>query len=197
MQYFDIYVDGMKDLYTYSDINNEFSVGEYVVVPFRNIKKSAIIIKVNNATSFDFKVLNIDSRLKNSVKLSDKYIELVKWLVSYYLSSYDSVIKALIPKNIKIKYKQNYYLNFKETSLATYKDNAVLNFICSLAEITYSTVKSKFKKSVIDKLVEENYLFLDTNTIKINIENINYLKEKNEEIFQYFYKKTIIKKEKT
>ncbi|WP_022819700.1 replication restart helicase PriA [Fusobacterium russii] len=196
MQYFDIYVDGMKDLYTYSDINHEFSVGEYVVVPFRNIKKSAIIIKVNNATNFDFKVLNIDSRLKNSIKLNDKYIELVKWLVSYYLSSYDSVIKALIPKNIKIKYKQNYCLNFKETSLATYKDNAVLNFICSLAEIAYSTVKSKFRKSVIDKLVEENYLFLDANTIKINIENINYLKEKNEEIFQYFYKKTIIKKEK-
>ena len=43
MQYFDLYVDGMKDLYTYSDINDEYSVGEYVIVPFRNIKKSAML----------------------------------------------------------------------------------------------------------------------------------------------------------
>lgn len=196
MQYFDVYVDGMKDLYTYSDIKDEYSVGEYVVVPFRNTKKSAIIIKKNSSTSFDFKVLNIDYRIKDSIKLSDNYIDLVQWLVFYYLSSYDSVIKALIPKNIKIKYRQNYYLNFREVLSIEYEDNTIINFIISLTEITYSTVKNKFKKSIIDKLLDEKYLILNDNIIKINIKKFYFLQEKNKEIFKYFYKKTIIKKEK-
>lgn len=196
MQYFDVYVDGMKDLYTYSDVNDEFSVGEYVIVPFRNIKKSAIIIRKNSNESFNFKVLNIEAEIKNSIKLNDKYIELLQWLVSYYLSSYDSVIKTLIPKNIKIKYKQNYYLNLTENFFNHYKDSEILKFIISQSEISYSTAKTKFKKLVIDKLIEKNFLLLDLNIIKINIENFYRLKEENEKVFEYFYKKTILKKEK-
>jgi len=47
MQYFDIYIDSMKGIYTYSDKNDEFEIGENVIVPFRNIKKSGFIIRKN------------------------------------------------------------------------------------------------------------------------------------------------------
>ena len=47
MQYFDIYIDSIKGIYTYSDKNDEFEVGENVIVPFRNIKKSGFIIRKN------------------------------------------------------------------------------------------------------------------------------------------------------
>ena len=197
MQYFDIYIDSMKGIYTYSDKNDEFEVGENVIVPFRNIKKSGFIIRKNLKESFEFKVLNISSKVKNSLKLSNEQIKLIEWMVDYYLASYDSVIKAMIPKKIKISYNNIYIINLDRLNiLSEYLDNEIINHIFSLATISYSTAKSKFKKSVIDNLIEKKILFKDENNICINLENFYKLKEENKEIFEYFYKKTIIKKEK-
>ena len=197
MQYFDIYIDSMKGIYTYSDKNDEFEVGENVIVPFRNIKKSGFIIRKNLKESFNFKVLNISSKVKNSLKLSNEQIKLIEWMVDYYLASYDSVIKAMIPKKIKISYNNIYIINLDRLNiLSEYLDNEIINHIFSLATISYSTAKSKFKKSVIDNLIEKKILFKDENNICINLEKFYKLKEENKEIFEYFYKKTIIKKEK-
>ena len=197
MQYFDIYIDSMKGIYTYSDKNDEFEVGENVIVPFRNIKKSGFIIRKNLKEHFEFKVLNISSKVKNSLKLSNEQIKLIEWMVDYYLASYDSVIKAMIPKKIKISYNNIYIINLDRLNiLSEYLDNEIINHIFSLATISYSTAKSKFKKSVIDNLIEKKILFKDENNICINLEKFYKLKEENKEIFEYFYKKTIIKKEK-
>ena len=197
MQYFDVYIDSMKGIYTYSDKNDEFEVGENVIVPFRNIKKSGFIIRKNLKESFEFKVLNISSKVKNSLKLSNEQIKLIEWMVDYYLASYDSVIKAMIPKKIKISYNNIYIINLDRLNiLSEYLDNEIINHVFSLATISYNTVKSKFKKSVIDSLINKNFLYKNENNIYVNIEKFYKLKEENKEIFEYFYKKTIIKKEK-
>ena len=197
MQYFDIYIDSMKGIYTYSDKNDEFEVGENVIVPFRNIKKSGFIIRKNLKESFEFKVLNISSKVKNSLKLSNEQIKLIEWMVDYYLASYDSVIKAMIPKKIKISYNNIYIINLDRLNiLSEYLDNEIINHIFSLATISYNTVKSKFKKPIIDNLINKVFLYKDANDICVNMEKFFKLKEENKEIFEYFYKKTIIKKEK-
>ena len=197
MQYFDIYIDSMKGIYTYSDKNDEFEVGENVIVPFRNIKKSGFIIRKNLKEHFEFKVLNISSKVKNSLKLSNEQIKLIEWMVDYYLASYDSVIKAMIPKKIKISYNNIYIINLDRLNiLSEYLDNEIINHVFSLVTISYNTVKSKFKKSVIDSLISKNFLYKNENNIYVNIEKFYKLKEENKEIFEYFYKKTIIKKEK-
>ena len=197
MQYFDIYIDSMKGIYTYSDKNDEFEVGENVIVPFRNIKKSGFIIRRNLKKSFEFKVLNISSKVKNSLKLSDEQIKLIEWMVDYYLASYDSVIKAMIPKKIKISYNNVYSINPNKLNiLDEYLNNGIIKYISSLTTISYSTAKTKFKKSVVDSLIEKSFLYKNENSIYISIENFYKLKEENKEIFEYFYKKTIIKKEK-
>ena len=197
MQYFDIYIDSMKGIYTYSDKNDEFEVGENVIVPFRNIKKSGFIIRKNLKENFEFKVLNISSKVKNSLKLSNEQIKLIEWMVDYYLASYDSVIKAMIPKKIKISYNNIYIINLDRLNiLSEYLDNEIINYVFSLVTISYNTVKSKFKKSVIDSLINKNFLYKNENNIYVNIEKFYKLKEENKEIFEYFYKKTIIKKEK-
>ena len=197
MQYFDIYIDSMKGIYTYSDKNDEFEVGENVIVPFRNIKKSGFIIRKNLKENFEFKVLNISSKVKNSLKLSDKQIKLIEWMVDYYLASYDSVIKAMIPKKIKISYSNIYSINLGNFGILNeYLDNDIIKYIFSLTTISYSTAKTKFKKSVVDSLIEKSFLYKDGNNIYVNIEFFYKLKEENKEIFEYFYKKTIIKKEK-
>ena len=197
MQYFDIYIDSMKGIYTYSDKNDEFEIGENVIVPFRNIKKSGFIIRKNLKENFNFKVLNISSKVKNSLKLSNEQIKLIEWMVDYYLASYDSVIKAMIPKKIKISYNNIYIINLDRLNiLSEYLDNEIINHVFSLVTISYNTVKSKFKKSVIDSLINKNFLYKNENNIYVNIEKFYKLKEENKEIFEYFYKKTIIKKEK-
>ena len=197
MQYFDIYIDSMKGIYTYSDKNDEFEVGENVIVPFRNIKKSGFIIRKNLKENFNFKVLNISSKVKNSLKLLNEQIKLIEWMVDYYLVSYDSVIKVMIPKKIKISYNNIYIINLDRLNiLSEYLDNEIINHIFSLVTISYNTVKSKFKKSVIDSLINKNFLYKNENNIYVNIEKFYKLKEENKEIFEYFYKKTIIKKEK-
>ena len=197
MQYFDIYIDSMKGIYTYSDKNDEFEVGENVIVPFRNIKKSGFIIRKNLKENFNFKVLNISSKVKNSLKLSNEQIKLIEWMVDYYLASYDSVIKAMIPKKIKISYNNVYIINLNKLNILNqYLDNDIIKYIISLTTISYSTAKTKFKKSVIDNLINKGFLYKNDNNIYINIEKFYKLKEENKEIFEYFYKKTIIKKEK-
>ena len=197
MQYFDIYIDSMKGIYTYSDKNDEFEIGENVIVPFRNIKKSGFIIRKNLKENFNFKVLNISSKVKNSLKLSNEQIKLIEWMVDYYLASYDSVIKAMIPKKIKISYNNIYIINLDRLNiLSEYLDNEIINHVFSLVTISYNTVKSKFKKPVIDSLINKNFLYKNENNIYVNIEKFYKLKEENKEIFEYFYKKTIIKKEK-
>ena len=197
MQYFDIYIDSMKGIYTYSDKNDEFEIGENVIVPFRNIKKSGFIIRKNLKEHFEFKVLNISSKVKNSLKLLNEQIKLIEWMVDYYLASYDSVIKAMIPKKIKISYNNIYIINLDRLNiLSEYLDNEIINYVFSLVTISYNTVKSKFKKSVIDSLINKNFLYKNENNIYVNIEKFYKLKEENKEIFEYFYKKTIIKKEK-
>jgi len=187
----------MKGIYTYSDKNDEFEVGENVIVPFRNIKKSGFIIRKNLKEHFEFKVLNISSKVKNSLKLLNEQIKLIEWMVDYYLASYDSVIKAMIPKKIKISYNNIYIINLDRLNiLSEYLDNEIINHVFSLVTISYNTVKSKFKKSVIDSLINKNFLYKNENNIYVNIEKFYKLKEENKEIFEYFYKKTIIKKEK-
>ncbi|WP_373081121.1 replication restart helicase PriA [Fusobacterium animalis] len=197
MQYFDIYIDSMKGIYTYSDKNDEFEVGENVIVPFRNIKKSGFIIRKNFKESFEFKVLNISSKVKNSLKLSNEQIKLIEWMVDYYLASYDSVIKAMIPKKIKISYNNVYSINLNKLDiLSKYLNNEIIKYIFSLTVISYGTAKTKFKKSIVDSLINKNFLYKNENNICVNIKKFSELKEKNKEIFDYFYKKTIIKKEK-
>ena len=197
MQYFDIYIDSMKGIYTYSDKNDEFEVGENVIVPFRNIKKSGFIIRKNLKESFNFKVLNISSKVKNSLKLSNEQIKLIEWMTDYYLTSYDSVIKAMIPKKIKISYSNIYFINLNKLNiLSLYLDNGIIKYMISLTTISYNTAKTKFKKSIVDNLINKNFLYKNDNNICINIEKFLELKEENKEIFEYFYKKTTIKKEK-
>ena len=173
MQYFDIYIDSVKGIYTYSDKNDEFEVGENVIVPFRNIKKSGFIIRKNFKESFDFKVLNISSKVKNSLKLSNEQIKLIEWMADYYLSSYDSIIKAMIPKKIKISYNNIYSINLDKLDvLDKYLNNDIIKYLFSLTIISYSTAKTKFKKSIIDSLVDKNVLYKDENNIFINPEKI-------------------------
>lgn len=192
MQYFDVYIDGIKDLYTYSDKDDIFEVGDNVLVYFRNTKKTAFIMKKNNTEIFDFKVLNILSKLNNSFKLSKNQIDLINWMVEYYLSSYDTVIKTVIPKKVKIKSNYKYSLNLNNVK----EKSEIINYFFSLSKVSLSTAIGKFKKSIITKVIDKEYLILEENTLIPNFNKIILFQKEYEKIFEYFYEKMIVKKEK-
>ena len=197
MQYFDVYVDGIKDLYTYLDEKDEYELGDNVIVPFRNTKKSGFLIRKNENKNFDFKVLNILSKMKNSVKLSMKQLELIEWLVSYYLASYDSVISAILPKKVKISYSNSYQLNFQVIrEKLEFIENEIVTYILSLGDMTEKTARAKFKVVLFKELIEEKILKLKNGIVSIDVQNFYKLEGKNLEIFKYYEKKLSVKKEK-
>ena len=197
MQYFDVYVDGIKDLYTYLDEKDEYELGDNVIVPFRNTKKSGFLIRKNENKNFDFKVLNILSKMKNSVKLSMKQLELIEWLVSYYLASYDSVISAILPKKVKISYSNSYQLNFQVIrEKLEFIENEIVTYILSLGDMTEKTARVKFKVVLFKELIEEKILKLKNGIVSIDVQNFYKLEGKNLEIFKYYEKKLSVKKEK-
>lgn len=197
MRYFDVYVDGLKDLYTYSDKNDEFELGENVIVSFRNTKKSAFIIKENKNKNFNFNVLNIENKVKSSIKLNEEQLNLIEWLVEYYILTYDSAVNLILPKNIKIKYNENYYLNFKKIKDEKYLEDEIVKFIFQKIALSYSTLKNKFRKSVIDNLIKLKFFVSDLKDKKlyVNIFKFKELEKEYKDIFLYFNNRLEIKKD--
>lgn len=118
-------------------------------------------------------------------------------MVDYYLVFYDSVIKVMIFKKIKILYSNIYIINFNKFNILNwFLDNGIIKYMIFLIKIFYSIVKIKFKKFVVNSLIDKKILYKDENNIYVNIGNFLKLKEENKEIFEYFYKKIIVKKEK-
>ena len=67
----------------------------------------------------------------------------------------------MLPKKVKIEYSNIYYLNLDNLNLIKEKiaeENKILNYIFSGANISFSSAKSKFKKSIYDNvaLADEN-----------------------------------------
>lgn len=196
MQYFNVYINGTNSLYTYADKDDEFKIGENVIVPFRNVKKTGIIIEKSKETEFEFKVLNIASKIKKSFVLSECQLDLIRWLVDYYMSSYEQVIRAVIPKKVKIDSQYFYFLNFEAEKLKDNLENKVVRFFLENLIISYGTAKTKFKKSITDSLISKEYLSLKEDKVILDILKFSELKGINSEVYNYFLKKIFLKKEK-
>ena len=109
MRYYKIYVDNTRELYTYEDREDEFEIGERVIVSFRGKQRTGLIIARDTTEDKNYKVLPIQKRMDNSIKLSENYIKLLVWVKSYYMSNYEQVITAAIPSGLSVKYEKLYF----------------------------------------------------------------------------------------
>ena len=75
MNYYNLYVEGTNDLFTYSDSEKIFSIGDVVIVSFRNKEKLAFIISKPRETNFSFKILNIKRKMENSFSYDETYMK--------------------------------------------------------------------------------------------------------------------------
>ena len=186
MRYYKIYVDNTKGLYTYCDKNDEFEIGERVLISFRNRRRSGIIIARDSDDPKEFKVLEIEKRMENSLKLSQEYIKLLIWIKKYYMSSYDQVITAAIPSGLSIKYDDFYTLCSFDRVFEDREMNMELqDFLYSRLKVTKGTLNKNFGKEIINEMISNGTLFKDRSNIFLNRELDNY-PEKYKKIVNYF-----------
>lgn len=199
MRYFKIYVDNTQSLYTYLDENEEYEIGDRVVVSFRNRDKSGLIIAEDNSENITFKVLPIKSRLENEIKLSENFIKLLSWIKTYYMSSYEQVISAAVPSDLKVKYDSVYVLSdikniFKDEAEKIYSKEFIA-FFKDRITITKATLNKKFTKEIINEMIADTILFNEKGSVKLNYDfDFSNLKEKFEDAVVYFQKKEEVQK---
>lgn len=199
MRYFKIYVDNTQSLYTYLDENGEYEIGDRVVVSFRNRDKSGLIIAEDNSENITFKVLPIKSRLENEIKLSENFIKLLRWIKTYYMSSYEQVISAAVPSDLKVKYDSVYVLSdikniFKDEAEKIYSEEFI-DFFKDRITITKATLNKKFTKEIINEMIADTILFNEKGSVKLNYDfDFSNLKEKFEDAVVYFQKKEEVQK---
>ncbi|BDU50280.1 replication restart helicase PriA [Haliovirga abyssi] len=172
MRYYSLYVSDTKTTYfTYGDKNNEFEVGEWVFVNFRNKKKAALILFEEEEREFKFKVKNIIEKIPDEIKIDSKMIELFLWISDYYLTEFGEVLTAAIPKNVKIKYRYKYFYNASnrlfEMPLETEKQ-AFIDYIKKRGNAAKSTLISKFGKKLLDEFEKKNMVTLKKEVLNKN-----------------------------
>lgn len=199
MRYYKIYVDNTQSLYTYSDENEEYEIGDRVIVSFRNRDKSGLIIDEDKAENITFKVLPIKSRLENEIKLSENFIKLLRWIKTYYMSSYEQVINAAVPSDLKVKYDSIYVLedirNIFQDGAEDIYSKELIKIFKERITITKATLNKKFTKEVINEMIGDTVLFNEKGSVKLNYNfDFSILKKNFEEVVIYFRGKEEVQK---
>lgn len=104
MMYYQVYLEKNRGLYTYVDEKEEYRIGDSVFVSFRNQKQVAYIIALDSRQEFPFRVLPILAKT-DFPNIPPLLVQLARWMVRYYVSSYEAVLRNMIPRDLKIKKK--------------------------------------------------------------------------------------------
>ncbi|MGL5126032.1 MAG: replication restart helicase PriA [Fusobacteriaceae bacterium] len=160
MKYYNLYVEGTNDLYTYSDERNEYNVGDIAVVDFRYKERMAIVVAEAKDENFKFKVLNIKRKAENSFSYEKSYIDLLLWVKKYYVSSYSSVFTMLNSKKTKVKYIEQYRLLEKNLD-DTLESKNLKKYFKKKTEIKTVFFNKKYTKDEINIFLEKKYIVLE------------------------------------
>src|SRR3712207_5858590 len=109
MMYYQVYLEKNRGLYTYVDEKGKYRIGDSVFVLFRNQKQVAYIIAVDSRKEFSFRVLPILEKT-DFPNIPPLLVQLARWMVRYYVTAYEAVLRNMIPRDLKIKKKILYSL---------------------------------------------------------------------------------------
>ena len=157
MRYFGVYVDDTNDFFTYSDPNDNFDIGDRVMVLFRGRWKSALVVYEEKNTTFDFKVLPIGKKMDNHISLGKGMVKLLRWIQDYYLCSFPQVLGAAIPGNLKVEYIQEYHLARGFIPTGEEEEKLIEYFHCR-TEVGRTTLYKNFGKDLVKSALEVGIL---------------------------------------
>lgn len=180
MIYYQLYLEKQRRLYTYVDTKEEYRIGESVYVFFRGKKQIAYIIAKDIREQFEFQVLPILGRT-SFPSLPPALIELVRWMVRYYITSYEAVLKNVLPRGLKVK-KQIFYQLGKSSSEIP---KELISFLQEEVAVSKPTLRKIESLETIKKYLEEE-LLVEAEKGKFFW---NLSKEKKGRLGEYFSKK--------
>lgn len=160
MKYYNLYVEGTNDLYTYSDEEEKHSVGDIVVVDFRYKERLAILVEESKEKEFQFKVLNIKRKAENSFSYGENYVKLLLWVKEYYVSNYSSLFTMLNSKKTKVKHIEQYRI-LEENLDDSLESKNLKKYFKKKSEIKTVFFNKKYNKEEIDIFLERKYIVLE------------------------------------
>ena len=198
MRYYKIYVDSTRELYTYMDLNDEYNIGERVIVSFRKKERSGLIIAKDSDEEKSFEVLPIIRRMENSLVLKESYIKLLVWIKNYYMSNYEQVITSAIPSGLSIKYERYYFpRKIGEFLQDEIIDEEIREYFQKKVIAIKPTLTKKFGLERINNLIKNEILMkVGKNSVGINYSNLDWESSLDFDIRDYFKKRELIKDER-
>ena len=198
MRYYKIYVDSTRELYTYMDLNDEYNIGERVIVSFRKKERSGLIIARDSDEEKNFEVLPIIRRMENSLVLKESYIKLLVWIKNYYMSNYEQVITSAIPSGLSIKYERYYFpRKIGEFLQDEIIDEEIREYFQKKVIAIKPTLTKKFGLVRINNLIKNEILMkVGKNSVGINYSNLDWESSLDFDIKDYFKKRELIKDER-
>ncbi|MBZ4682901.1 MAG: hypothetical protein PWP46_306 [Fusobacteriaceae bacterium] len=157
MRYLNLYIYGQEGFYVYLDENNEYEIGEHVLVMFMNRKKIGLVVSNSQETEFPFKVNKILQKLYGEIKFDKKLIELFLWIQNHYLCSFSQLIDSIYPKDLKAEIER-YYKFANEFLPANEKDEEFLIYIKKKEKYKLKTLYNRYTKGYIDKLIKNKII---------------------------------------
>lgn len=197
MRYYSIYVDNTRELYTYEDKNDEYEIGDRVIISFRGKQRTGLIIAQDTDEERDYKVLPIQKIVENSIKLSESYIKLLVWIKNYYMSSYEQVITAAIPSGLSIKYESFYFpRDIEEFFKTDIIDSELSEYFKKKITVTKGALTKNFGLDLINKLIKMELLLREGKlNIILNYSKKEELEEIEKSVYEYFKKREKVKAE--
>ncbi len=115
------------------------------------------------------------------------------------MSSYEQVINAAVPSDLKVKYDSIYVLSdirniFQEGAEDIYSEEFV-KFFKERITVTKATLNKKFTKEVINEMIGNTVLFNEKGSVKLNYDfDFSTLEKKFEDVVIYFRGKEEVQK---
>lgn len=149
MRYMNLFVSETNDIFTYADERDEFEIGDIVIVDFRNREKKGIIVGLSSEESFDFAVKPIKRKVQDLPSYGKKYIDLLLWVRSYYLSGYSQVFNFINTSKVKVSYISQYRLNLEYIPV-TEKEKEISKYLKKKIVMREVFVEKKFSQEDIE-----------------------------------------------
>ena len=194
MYYYEIYVENNRGIYTYKS-EEKYEIGQWCIVNFINRDKMGLVIAITEESKIQFDVSKI-KRIKAAapvLSIPDDIMQLIKWIRSYYISDYYSVIKAVYPGALKLNYSKKaiYQKDFLENEYLIGEDNSENSleevkkfneYMKKRKEVTVATLKKNFSGEIVEKAISEKVISVEKKVILNS--KISKVEKKKSEIIE-------------
>ena len=180
----------LADYYTYhfpENRINEIQIGCRVIVSFGKKKfYTAIVIQIHSQAPSLYSTKEITAILENNPIVTEKQLDLWKWIASYYQCTLGEVYKAALPAGLKLESETIvcHYPNYEKDETITVKEQKVLEAFYVKEKMTLAELERisgiKNVLPIVRVLLEKEALFVNEilrNTYKTKTETYIRLAE--------------------